>query len=84
MEGMDRVATELPNPYKGRKGVAAFVSRVLYPIMGQAQVGIGRPEAPYVPPANPACPMCNEPVADHTFLRGDAHRSTRIVCPAGA
>src|SRR5690606_824335 len=82
--GMPKGMTSLPNPYKGRSGVFSWVNRVLYPIMGQAQVGIGRPEAPYVPPENPVCPMCSMPIADHEIVRGDAHKSTRLTCPVPA
>lgn len=75
--------TELPNPFRGRKGILFRFSRIFYAIMGPAQVGIGRPEAPYAPPANPACPLCELPMSGHAFLRGDAHSSTRLICPGG-
>lgn len=74
--------TELPNPFRGRKGVLFWFSKIFYTVMGPAQVGIGRPEAAYTPPENPACPLCSLPLADHSFLRGDAHTSTRLICPA--
>ena len=79
---MHKERTSLPNPFSGRKGVFNWFSKVLYPIMGPAQVGIGRPEAPYTPPANPVCPICAEPIAAHEFHRGDAHTATRLICPA--
>ena len=44
---------QLPNPWKGVPGFWARVSRLVYPIAGPAQVGIGRPEEPYRPPADP-------------------------------
>lgn len=78
---MHKELTSLPNPYKGRKGVFNWISKVLYPIMGPAQVGIGRPEAAYAPPVDPACPICSMPMADHEILRGDAHTATRLTCP---
>lgn len=73
--------TGLPNPFRGRKGILHWFSKIFYTVMGPAQIGIGRPEAEYVPPANPACPICALPVANHTFYRGNAHTSTRLICP---
>lgn len=81
---MHKEMTSLPNPYRGRKGAFGWVSRVLYPIMGQAQVGIGRPEAPDVPQENPVCPICSMPMANHQIMRGDAHTATRLSCPTAA
>ena len=65
-------------------GWARRMDRGLLPWMGPAQVGIGRPEAPYVPPADPVCPICGRPLAEHTFERGhDQFSPTRLICPAG-
>lgn len=71
------------NPFKGRPGFWNRVSAVLYPISGQAQVGIGvgKKEAPYVPPANPLCPICSKPMAEHRVTRGDASTPTYVKCP---
>ncbi|BDZ55902.1 hypothetical protein [Agromyces marinus] len=71
----------LPNPWKGVPGFWARVNRIVYPIVGPAQVGIGRPEAPYEPPANPACPLCGGLMADHRIERGDANTRTMLHCP---
>lgn len=73
------------NPYEGRPGFWNKVNRLLYPIAGPAQVGIGygKTEAQYVPPANPVCPICQHPMADHTMQRGNANTPTRLICPTG-
>jgi hypothetical protein len=47
-------------------------------------VGIGRPEAPYQPPADPACPLCGAPMAEHRIDRGDATTPTHLHCPVPA
>ncbi|MFD4422032.1 hypothetical protein ACFWN7_11090 [Agromyces sp. NPDC058484] len=71
------------NPFVGRPGFWNRVNRIIYPIAGPAQVGIGygKTEAPYVPPADPACPICREPMADHIVQRGDANTPTHVICP---
>lgn len=71
------------NPYVGRPGFWNRVNSVVYPVMGPAQVGIGvgRTEAPYVPSANPVCPICAKPMAEHDIQRGDATTRTRLTCP---
>lgn len=76
--------TRLPNPWKGVPGFWARLNRIIYPFTGPAQVGIGRPEEAYVPPADPRCPMCGEPMADHVIDRGTASRRTYLRCPAPA
>ncbi|MCD2443171.1 hypothetical protein LQ757_12885 [Agromyces sp. SYSU K20354] len=67
----------------GRSGFWNRVNRVVYTFTGPAQVGIGlgKIEAPYVPPADPACPICNELMADHVVRRGDANTPTHLICP---
>ncbi len=71
------------NPYVGLPGFWNRVNSVVYLFMGPAQVGIGvgKTEAPYVPPANPACPMCEKPMAEHDIHRGNATTRTRVICP---
>ena len=71
------------NPYVGRPGFWNRVNSVVYLFMGPAHVGIGvgKTEAPYVPPANPLCPMCSKPMADHSIQRGDATTPTYVSCP---
>lgn len=73
--------TTLPNPFRGRKGFWNKVNRVVFTFMGPAQVGIGRPEKAFVPAADPACPVCSRPLADHDIRRGDATTPTRLNCP---
>ena len=69
------------NPFAGKTGFWNRVNRAFYPIAGPAQVGIGRPEAPYVPPANPSCPICGRLMAEHQVYRGTANTPTRLHCP---
>lgn len=73
---------KLPNPWKGVPGFWARVNQALYPFAGPAEVGIGRPEAPYRPPADPVCPLCGSRMADHRIDRGDASTPTHLHCPA--
>lgn len=75
---------QLPNPWKGVPGFWARVSRLVYPIAGPAQVGIGRPEEPYRPPADPRCPICGAAMSAHRIDRGDANTPTHLHCPAPA
>jgi hypothetical protein len=72
------------NPFKGRPGFWNRVNQLLYPIAGPAQIGIGigKTEAPYVPPANPTCPICTRPMTEHIVQRGDASTPTYVTCPA--
>ncbi|MFB9641424.1 hypothetical protein [Agromyces lapidis] len=71
------------NPYKGRPGFWNRLSAAIYPITGPAEVGIGIgvTEAPYEPPANPMCPICAAPMAEHDIKRGDASTPTYFTCP---
>lgn len=78
---MPHSSTRLENPFKGKRGFWNRVNRVVYTFTGPAQVGIGRPEAPYVPPADPACPVCGKPMARHDVRRGDATTRTQLNCP---
>ncbi|GAA1060886.1 hypothetical protein [Agromyces bracchium] len=75
---------KLPNPWKGVPGFWSRVNQFLYPVAGPAQVGIGRPEAPYVPPADPTCPLCGALMAEHRIDRGDATTPTHLHCPEPA
>lgn len=79
---MHEPITRLESPFKGRRGFWNRVSRVVYTFTGPAQVGIGRPEAAYVPPADPACPVCSKPMAQHDIRRGDATTRTQLNCPS--
>lgn len=69
------------NPYKGLPGFFNHLNRWVYPLAGPAQIGIGRPEEPYVPPADPQCPICGKPMVDHHRSPGTASIATRLYCP---
>lgn len=69
------------NPFDGQRGFWGRVNRFLYPIAGPASLGAGHPEAPYVPPADPACPVCHRPMSDHTIVRRTDNRSSDLLCP---
>ncbi|WP_232331506.1 hypothetical protein [Agromyces laixinhei] len=71
------------NPFAGRRGFWNRLNRIVYTFTGPAQVGIGhgKTEAPYEPPANPMCPICGRPMADHVVQRGDANSPTHLICP---
>ena len=66
------------NPFEGRPGFWNKVNKLLYPIAGPAQVGIGygKTEAPYVPPAHAVCPIRSKPMAAPTTQRGNANTPT--------
>ena len=50
--------------------------------MGPAQIGAGRPEEPYRPPADPKCPICGVSLNVHDVVRSDSQfGATRLICP---
>jgi hypothetical protein len=58
------------------------LNRALFPVFGPAQLGAGRPEQPYAPPADPVCPICGRPMKDHRVERtADQSHATRVYCP---
>jgi hypothetical protein len=67
------------NPYDGAPGFWNRVNKVVYRVAGPAQVGIGRSEQPYAPPADPRCPLCGEPMTLHTIDRTGPR--TQLYCP---
>jgi hypothetical protein len=69
------------NPFDGAPGFWGRINRLLYPIAGPASLGAGHPEAPYVAPADPACPVCGRLMADHTIVRRSDNRSSSLECP---
>ena len=69
------------NPFENARGFWGRVNRFLYPIAGPASLGAGHPEAPYVPPVDPACPVCGRLMADHTIVRRSDNRSSSLECP---
>jgi hypothetical protein len=72
------------NPFENATGFWGRVNRFLYPIAGPASLGAGHPEAPYVPPADPACPVCGRPLAEHSIIRRGDNRSSSLECPTAA
>lgn len=71
------------NPFRGLPGFWNRWNEFFYRFSGGAQVGVGRGrrEAPYQPPADPRCPLCDERMADHRIERGTATVATRLHCP---
>lgn len=67
------------NPFDGRPGFVNVINRIVYRYAGPAQVGIGRPEAPYVPPADPRCPLCGSAMDRHEIDRSGER--TQVYCP---
>ncbi len=67
------------NPFDGRPGFLNNLNRIVFTFTGPAQVGIGRPEAPYVPPADPSCPLCGQPMSRHRIDR--TGERTQLHCP---
>lgn len=63
-------------------GAASRMDRGLLPFMGPAQIGAGRPEEPYRPPADPKCPICGVSLNVHDVIRSDSQfGATRLICP---
>jgi len=67
------------NPFAGKPGFFNNLNRVVYRFAGPAQIGIGRPEEPYAPPANPLCPLCGESMSRHVVDRSGV--KTQLYCP---
>ncbi|MBL5974763.1 MAG: hypothetical protein D3X82_13635 [Candidatus Leucobacter sulfamidivorax] len=67
-------------PYDGVPGLYAALQRFLYQFQGPSQLG-DRGEPPYVPPPDPKCPMCKQPMQDHRFDRGGPGKPTYMKCP---
>lgn len=67
------------NPFDGKPGFFNRLNRIAYMFTGPAQVGIGRPEEPYVPPSDPRCPLCGQPMNEHRVDRSGER--TRVHCP---
>ena len=67
------------NPFDGKPGFINNLNRIVYSFTGPAQVGIGRPEDPYVAPTDPHCPLCGRSMALHTIDRSGER--TQLHCP---
>jgi len=70
------------NPFSGRPGLYNRINGLLFRFTGPAAVGIGRPEAPYQPPEDPACPVCTRPMREHAIDRTGTR--TQLYCPTDA
>lgn len=69
--------------WDGLPGFGNAFRRLLYQFEGAAQ--LGDPNEPaYVPPANPKCPVCNEPMKEHQVTRGGPSTPTLLRCPSPA
>ncbi|EYT56324.1 type IV secretion protein Rhs [Leucobacter sp. UCD-THU] len=67
-------------PYDGVPGAYAAIQRFLYQFEGPAQLG-DRNEPPYVPPADPKCPICGRSMKQHRIDRGGPGKPTHLTCP---
>ncbi|GAB3606619.1 hypothetical protein GCM10027413_20280 [Conyzicola nivalis] len=67
------------NPFIGKPGFFNRLNRIVFTFAGPAQIGIGKPEAPYRAPSDPVCPMCGMPMALHTIDRSGPR--TQVDCP---
>lgn len=72
------------NPFLDSPGFWGAFGRVLWSMTGPAAIGIGRPEAPYSPPADPRCPLCHDAMDAHRIERGMGTTATRLHCPSVA
>lgn len=68
------------NPFDGKPGFINKLNRIVFTFTGPAQVGIGRPEEAYVPPADPRCPLCGKSMNLHEIDRSGER--TQLHCPA--
>jgi hypothetical protein len=78
--GRPKRAPDPMNPFDGKPGFFNRLNRVVYMFTGPAHVGIGRPEEPYVPPTDPRCPLCGQPMSGHRIDRSGER--TQVQCPA--
>ena len=69
------------SPWDGQPGFWAGWRRLLYQFEGPAQLGDPN-EPPYVPPANPTCPVCHQPMKKHHIDRGGPGKRTHLRCPS--
>ena len=67
--------------WDGQPGFWAALNRFVAQFQGPAQLG-DPDEAPYVPPADPKCPLCGISMKEHVIERGGPGKSTRLHCPA--
>lgn len=67
------------NPFDGKPGFFNNLNRIAYGYAGPAQVGIGSTEDAYVPPSDPACPLCGKSMNLHRVDRSGER--THVHCP---
>lgn len=68
-------------PWDGQPGFWAALNRLVYQFEGPAQ--LGDPNEPAeVRNADPACPICGQPMSRHTVDRGGPGEKTFVHCPA--
>ena len=71
-------------PWDGVPGFWAAWQRFFYQFEGTSQLGDPN-EPPYVPPADPKCPLCSISMQDHRLTRSsNPSEPTRLICPAPA
>ncbi len=59
------------------------LNRRLFPYLGPPPLGPYN-EEPLPPVAEKACPLCGNPMSEHSFARSQDHKSTRMHCPSAA
>lgn len=71
-----------PSPWDGKPGFGPAVLRFMYNIIGPAALG-ARGSEREVPerPADPPCPVCGNPMDQHTITRGGPGKATHMICP---
>lgn len=69
-----------PSPWDGIPGTRAAVLRFLYNVIGPAALGAANDQT-YVPPKDPECPNCKQPLNDHVIKRGGPGKPTHMICP---
>lgn len=58
------------------------LNRLLFPVLGPAQLGPGRGGERPAAPRLSRCPICGRDMSEHEVLRtSDQHTPTRLVCP---
>jgi hypothetical protein len=66
---------------RGPGGFTAWINRRLFPILGPPPVGAnGSDLLPPVAAPERACPVCNQPIAQHVIDRSGER--TQLHCPA--
>lgn len=75
--------TSAHNPYKGKPGLANRINAMIFPWMGQAQLGTGGAPDVDRPVREPRpCSTCGRPYSEHQIRRGRTpSESTSVTCP---